>query len=945
MKELSLKARVYILVVIAAGIAVVALQFASAENPLDTWDIVLIASAVVLAALAQFASVQGSTTKSSYDLALLVYGFVLLVEGPGAAIIVSTLACILDWVWHRPPWYVQSFNICALALALSIGGAIYGWVAPGAGSGGLLVALGVVGAVVAVVVLNHALVGVAVALAQGEGLAESGIFSVLTVAIDVALVGAGMAAALIWSINPYVSVIALAPVYLVSATLKVPSLERQAVTDPKTGVFNARHFQELLANEMTRATRFDRPLTIVMGDLDLLREINNRHGHLAGDKVLIRVAEIIKSSVRDYDVVARFGGEEFTILMTETSLEQALPRIEALREAIAACRIEVPNSVDPIRTTMSFGLAERQASDESSDQILHRADLAVYKAKVEGRNCVRVSTYGEGEGRMGEGAWLRQRVSATGEEAPVSGLTESAGPDRETSGADHPREDAALDLEGVAAALAPTPRKQVPRRRRPSVWPLRLLITVVGLAAMGTFGLTLVLVSWSPIDWLGLVALAAIGVVAEALAVEIYVRDTSVSASTAALIAGAVFAGPVGALVVSVAVAATAMMKHRSPLIRFVYNSSTHLLAGLGCVWVVHLVGLAPGLEPAWLLFVTCLVSALIAYVLTTGLVATAMSMSSSESVGRTWSQHFGWLGPHYLGLGALACCMVLAYSIGGLVGIACVITLLLVLRFAQKQYIDHTAAVVGRLRAAFNESQEQAEEISTLNDELLVLLSGTLELRDSYVLGHSRHVARYAASIGKELKLPAERLEILRKAALLHDIGKLAIPDSIFGKCGPLTELEYDQVKEHPNVGARIFVESRFLQNLLPVIRHHHEWYDGNGYPAGLKGESIPLEARILTVADAAEAMASDRAYRPGSPAEMVLHELRAGADTQFDPVVVEALCAAVERGNCELLNSSAEVRGRQGAYRVTTWDKWPEAAGVPQGAAESPSALLQQG
>ena len=150
---------------------------------------------------------------------------------------------------------------------------------------------------------------------------------------------------------------------------------------------------------MARANRFNRPLTVVMGDLDLLRNINNVYGHLAGDQVLIKVAQILKSSVRDYDVVARFGGEEFTIFMTETSIDQAVPRIEALRAAIAAANIEVTTSVEPIRTTMSFGLAEREGSDGTPEEIMHRADLAVYKAKLEGRNRLETTRFGEGESR------------------------------------------------------------------------------------------------------------------------------------------------------------------------------------------------------------------------------------------------------------------------------------------------------------------------------------------------------------------------------------------------------------------------------------------------------------------------------------------------------------------------------------------------------------------
>jgi putative nucleotidyltransferase with HDIG domain len=252
----------------------------------------------------------------------------------------------------------------------------------------------------------------------------------------------------------------------------------------------------------------------------------------------------------------------------------------------------------------------------------------------------------------------------------------------------------------------------------------------------------------------------------------------------------------------------------------------------------------------------------------------------------------------------------------------------LLVLRFGQKQYIDRTAAMVNRLRVVNKDLKESADEISILNDELLVLLSGTLGLRDPYVLEHCVHVARYSASIGKELKLSVERLEVLRKAALLHDIGKHAIPDAILWKRGPLTELEYSKVKQHPTDGMRIFVESRYLQDLLPIIEHHHERWDGKGYPGGLKGESIPLEARILSVADATEAIASDRAYRAGSPVEVVLRELHASSGSQFDPAVVDALCRAVQRGSCTIVNSSDEVRGHRDGHRVESGELSPVGA-----------------
>lgn len=375
----------------ACGTATIGWHGAGIGSLVETKTLVVLVAGTLLAALAHFASVQGSTPKSSYDLALVVYGFVLMVAGPAAAIVVSAIACIFDWAWHRPPWYIQSFNICSLALALTAAGAANRAITNGLAPLGVRAAAGVLAAVVVFTLLNHIFVGLAVGLATGEGRSESGIFGGLTLLIDLALIAAGAAAAVIYFINPYLCWVALIPVGLISTTLRVPALERQATSDPKTGVYNARHFKELLEVELARASRFERPLTVVMGDLDLLRNINNVYGHLAGDQVLVRVAHILKSSVRDYDVVARFGGEEFTILMPETSLDQAVGRVEKLRAAIAEDRIEIMTSVEPIQTSMSFGIAQRESADDTAELILHRADLAVYKAKSEGRNRVQVA--------------------------------------------------------------------------------------------------------------------------------------------------------------------------------------------------------------------------------------------------------------------------------------------------------------------------------------------------------------------------------------------------------------------------------------------------------------------------------------------------------------------------------------------------------------------------
>src|SRR5881296_4436262 len=141
--------------------------------------------------------------------------------------------------------------------------------------------------------------------------------------------------------NPWLIPFAVAPLILVHRSLSVPQLQAEARVDPKTGLFNARHFAAALAEELGRAQRFERPMSLIMADLDLLRDINNTYGHLAGDAVLKGIAEVFRTHLRHYDIPARFGGEEFSILLPETPPEQALEIAERIRRAVADSRFEV----------------------------------------------------------------------------------------------------------------------------------------------------------------------------------------------------------------------------------------------------------------------------------------------------------------------------------------------------------------------------------------------------------------------------------------------------------------------------------------------------------------------------------------------------------------------------------------------------------------------------
>lgn len=171
-----------------------------------------------------------------------------------------------------------------------------------------------------------------------------------------------------------------------------------------------------------------------------------------------------------------------------------------------------------------------------------------------------------------------------------------------------------------------------------------------------------------------------------------------------------------------------------------------------------------------------------------------------------------------------------------------------------------------------------------------IIALSNSIDARDPYTAGHSERVARLSLDIGKELGLNKDKLDTLEIAALLHDIGKIGISDDILHKTGRLNEYEYEKIKEHPSIGVNILKDIDFLKNAVPFILHHHERFDGCGYPLGIKGYETPLEARIIAVADSYDAMVSDRPYRRGLSQDIAISELIKFKNIQFDGLVVDA-------------------------------------------------------
>ncbi|MBX3072493.1 response regulator [Candidatus Obscuribacterales bacterium] len=208
----------------------------------------------------------------------------------------------------------------------------------------------------------------------------------------------------------------------------------------------------------------------------------------------------------------------------------------------------------------------------------------------------------------------------------------------------------------------------------------------------------------------------------------------------------------------------------------------------------------------------------------------------------------------------------------------------------------EHNITLIKELKSAMGELEE-------LSMGTIRALADALDAKCDYTAGHSLRVSRISMLIGKTMGLPFEDLRDIELGGILHDIGKIGVPESILWKPAQLTPDEREVMRKHPSISAQIIGELRGLRRAREYVKHHHEYFDGNGYPDGLAGDAIPVGARIILVSDAYDAMTTDRPYRKAIGHERAVKELEAGRGTQFDPVVVDALMKLLEEGP-EVLN-----------------------------------------
>ena len=342
--------------------------------------------------------------------------------------------------------------------------------------------------------------------------------------------------------------------------------------------------------------------------------------------------------------------------------------------------------------------------------------------------------------------------------------------------------------------------------------------------------------------------------------------------------------GPAAAVcMVAVAVIVTDVILHRRPFLRVLFNAGQMTVSvGAGGI-VFHALPLSDNLQsPLFLL--PALASFVVCFSIQAISTALVISISERLSFPRLATSMLGWRFVGGMLNAPLATFLVFSYRYAGMWSI---------LLYALPVYL------VWRAMKMF-------EELKESHKNTVSALTTALEADEPYTHGHSYRVAQYAIQIGRKLKLSARDLENLEYGGLLHDIGKIAITNDIVCKPARLTKDEFDILASHPVIGGEIVDQMKFLKEVAQLVRHHHERPDGLGYPHGLKGDQISLGSHILNLADAVDAMTSNRPYRLALTVEQALDEVQRFRGTQFDARVVDAFAAMVNEGKFELIDQA---------------------------------------
>lgn len=306
------------------------------------------------------------------------------------------------------------------------------------------------------------------------------------------------------------------------------------------------------------------------------------------------------------------------------------------------------------------------------------------------------------------------------------------------------------------------------------------------------------------------------------------------------------------------------------PIHKSIFNiSQSIIVAGL-----ISFIYLGLGGEIGYFAILPTIFILLIGVIFNTSLISGFLSISTKTDFVGTWISNIRGTFPSSIAVGTLGIIVALAFIGYGYGAVLLFFGPLLLARYSFRLYIEMRNLYLSTIQA----------------------LNKTVEAKDPYTSGHANRVCDYAVDLAKAIELPFTSIENIRTAAILHDIGKIGINDNILNKATKLTAEEYQEIMRHPSIGADIICKVDFLKDITVIVKHHHERYDGNGYPDGLSQDEIPIEASVLMIADSYDAMTSDRPYRKALTREEAIEELRRNSGTQFNPELVKKFISIIE-------------------------------------------------
>ncbi|MEK6326131.1 MAG: diguanylate cyclase [Actinomycetota bacterium] len=898
-RGLPVPARIYIPGVLALAAVALAAEIGANNGP--RLDPTLLAVAVALCAAGNLFEVFAPAHFSFQPNLIIFLGASLLL--PPWAVAALAVVCFLPgWLVHRFRWYMVAFNIANYTLAGTAAHAIVrlsgslgsDWSPDAAGTAALA------GAALAFVVINHVLIVVVVTLSHGRSLQKSIEDMFACIPMDIALAMTGACLAVLWASAPPLTLLAVGPMVLIYRALWVPLLEHKSRTDSKTGLYNSEYLTKELGDALASAKHAGSGLSVVMIDLDQLRVINNRHGHLAGDKIIRAAADVVTEGAAAHEgVAARFGGDELCMLLPDESLERASQIAEQVRARIDQIALPFDGSGEPLAITASVGVASYPEHAATAEGLLAAADVAVYDAKLGGRNRTRMPLppdirealkleIAEGGTQNGPSAMPGDAASPAVNGHPVDEAPEP--PDEPATGAARPR----LIVPYVGALCA-------------------------GAAVVGVLSSHAAI--WSS-PWLFALLVGSV-LLLDVARIDVFER-ANLSPAAVPQIALAYFFGPLGPMAAEGVIALSRLVRG-VPIVKAGFDFGALSLAGATAAAVF---GAFPDPSSGLLLGISAL-AGVAYYAVNSSLLAIVMGLAESRPPLGVWRERLAWMVPHYVAFGLLAGTLVISELSLGLYVFAVFGLPLLMLWIAEKQYLDRSRETVIELRMSNDELEEANTRLLRLLDEnrqllgrmqrsylsTITSLARTVEAKDPYTGGHTERVAEIAMLLARELGFDESQLPSINVGAIIHDIGKVGTPDQILSKPGALTAEELREIRKHPEMASYIVAELELPAVVKQMARSHHERFDGDGYPDGLIGEEIPLAARILSVADALDAMTSDRPYREAMPLDVACAEIRENAGTQFCPRVVEALMRSLEN-------------------RRGFWAKFGEAAREPESA-----------